>query len=471
MAGGRSRLGSHLEWNGPSIRLTLAIPRDLQGHYGKTRIKVPLRTDSPKEADVLKLSHIADFKAEFALLRSTPRVIASPVMEAALRLREDYLGGKEDRDAIEEAVDVQFEKLRGRPIGYEEDEEGRPEPVFAPDKEALAKAFGAVALGRRTPPSLLVDEWLREGDRAERTEREYRRAIARLETWGTEAGCPVSVETFRRKDAGAYVSGALSSLNRKTANKYISALSSFWKWLASRGHIEEDVRNPWEEQSFDVGGRKGRGGPRPKVPFNDEQVAALLANEAARSVPRYLPDLMRIAAFSGMRIEEIANLKVRDCADGRLKVREGKTDAAVRDVPLHSQLVELVAGRRSGKDPDAWLFHELPDRRGKVAQERSAPATKAFTRYRRALGVDDVLPGRRQSRLDFHSFRRWFAMKARDALSAGATGYREMTIAVVMGHKIDKKALGLTLSHYAGEERWEAKRACMEAVKLPGMAE
>ena len=94
---------------------------------------------------------------------------------------------------------------------------------------------------------------------------------------------------------------------------------------------------------------------------------------------------------------------------------------------------------------------------------------KAFTRYRRTVGVDERAEGARQSNVDFHSFRRWFIRKARDALTSGkATGYSYWTIAEVVGHsKEDSLPLAMTMSRYSGDDTVEAKRACVEAVTLP----
>ena len=43
--------------------------------------------------------------------------------------------------------------------------------------------------------------------------------------------------------------------------------------------------------------------------------------------------MMRVAALSGMRVEEIAQLRVRDTAGGLFKIVQGKTKAARREVP------------------------------------------------------------------------------------------------------------------------------------------
>jgi hypothetical protein len=47
--------------------------------------------------------------------------------------------------------------------------------------------------------------------------------------------------------------------------------------------------------------------------------------------------------------------------------------------------------------------------------ERYMPLSKRFNRYRKDLGVHEQDEGKRQSRVDFHSFRRWLITKADQA--------------------------------------------------------
>ena len=68
-----------------------------------------------------------------------------------------------------------------------------------------------------------------------------------------------------------------------------------------------------------------------------------------------------MAALSGMRIEELCRLKVRDCAGGLFKITKAKTTAGVRSVPVHSNLCAIVARRSAGKGSDGYLFDELAD--------------------------------------------------------------------------------------------------------------
>ena len=52
------------------------------------------------------------------------------------------------------------------------------------------------------------------------------------------------------------------------------------------------------------------------------------------------------------------------------------------------------------------------------------PASKRFGHYRKRVGVDEREQGRRQSNIDFHSLRRWFITKARNAGIDRATSGR-----------------------------------------------
>ena len=201
-----------------------------------------------------------------------------------------------------------------------------------------------------------------------------------------------------------------------------------------------------------------------KRPFTDEEVATLFAG----ITNPLLADMMRVAALTGMRIGEIAELRVRHIRGDLIKVPGTKTAAAQRDVPIHPGLAPLFQRRTAGMPAAAYIFHELPEQTN-PARPRGAPATQAFTRDRRALGVDDAIEGVRQSRIDFHSFRRWFIRKALAALEDGTTGFTGWTIADVVGHSKENGPLGMTMGVYPGRADVKALRACVEAVTLPSL--
>ena len=136
-------------------------------------------------------------------------------------------------------------------------------------------------------------------------------------------------------------------------------------------------------------------------------------------------------------------------------MRVSKTAAGVRQVPIHSDLVAIVARRCTGKPPGAFLFHEAGD--VKVGRERSMSVSKRFGRYRQAQGVHDAKAGRRASAVDFHSLRRWFVTTARNA------GKDRAMVAAVVGHEVGN----ITDDIYSGGPSDDVRRAVVEAVRLP----
>jgi len=138
--------------------------------------------------------------------------------------------------------------------------------------------------------------------------------------------------------------------------------------------------------------------------------------------------------------------------------KAAKQEPRPRRVPIHSVLKAVVARRIAGKGPDDFLFHECPE--ATTRRPRSAAPSQAFTRYRRDMEVDERPDWKRQSNIDFHSFRRWFITKAERA------GQPPHIIEVVVGHKREGESMG----RYSQGPSMAQLRACVEAVKLPPLA-
>ena len=297
------------------------------------------------------------------------------------------------------------------------------EHVGETEGEAAGQTVIDVALGLATPLLYHPKDWLSEGGAKgplkERTRGSYRAAMERVSEWAKRSGVPATVEGFTRKVVGRYVTEALVTprVDPKTANSRISAASAYWRWLGKRAGVEV---NPWERQSVSKATRPGE---RSKRPCTDGELRALLEGPADAEIA----DLIRVAALSGMRIGEIYKLTVERTAGGWFDVRDAKTRAGDRRVPIHSALIKLVEGRREGKGSEAYLFHEVGT--VKAGRERSMTASKRFGRYRQACGVHERAEGQRSSAVDFHRLRRWFVSAARNA------GQDRAMVAAVVGHE------------------------------------
>jgi integrase len=446
----------YLELHGNVWRVVVPVPRALHEVIGCTKLKKRLGTDSLRLANQLKWVVVAELKKQIRQAATGSR--ADPLFEEAMAMREAVLidSTVEERNDFSalDAIELRAEELRGEPI---EKCEATGGPIYDSDRETLAGMYLAIASGRETPIASSLGRWHSEAsDRKERTKGDDTRAVGFLETWCRINSVKPTVEAVTRKAAGRFIGDlptlarsnqTIQRLTNKTANKYISCLSSYWKWMRARGLVSDNV---WSEQSLS----KERAGDNEKPrEFRDDELKALFEG----SPPPPLGAVMYIAALTGARIDTIVSLRVKDCENGVFRFKRQKREVSDRYVPVHSMLTELVAKLTRGRLTTESLFPEYPTPKNGSGREHSMTAVKAFVRYRRSVGVDDVVPGKRRSRVTFHSFRRWFITQAERADIPGPT------IATVVGHKRS----GMTFGTYSGGPDLEQRRRCVEAVRLP----
>jgi integrase len=441
-----------LEVRGRTFYAVQAVPRPLWARAGKRRLVKSLGTRDHHVAIARRHAALAEFQRTFDRVRGSAS--ADGVVEGALVWRQTFAAFEHgDTSGFSASWDGKAisdpDELRTVASGVLDDEALDIESEHG--REA-AIAFVGIARGTATPLLLHVDAWLREGGAkgplASRTRTQYRSDVQGLAEWARTIGI-VTVEAVTDVVAGRYVTEQLVArgVHWATANRRITAASAYWRWLRKRAGVKA---NPWTGQS--LSNAAGHNGDKTKRPFSDAEAAMLLTADAGIE----LADAMHVAALSGMRLEEIYRLTVADCAGRWFRIRYAKTRAGVRRVPVHSALAAIVARRCEGKPANAFLFHEPgPARDGR---ERSMSLSKRFGRYRRALGVHETVDGARHSRVDFHSWRRWFITAARNASVDRAV------VAAVVGHEVGN----LTDDTYSGGPDEKLLRACVEAVRLPG---
>lgn len=451
----------YLEKHGAQWRVQMKVPKHLQQAIGKVKLVRPLHTDSLAHANRLRWPIINEFKALFETASKTSRTSVDPIVSEALQLRKELEEAKDDPYAFADYGPDGEVAAFGETVlsSFAGD---RAEEISETDGHLAASLFFGVATGTQTPIDLLIDKWLTEAEVKTRQKIDYRRAVTKVSSYLTSNKKEPVLEALKKRTAGEYVSSlSAKKINPVTINKDISALSSYWKWLIKKGYLEANV---WERQSLP---KPKKSKNKQKRPYTDLELLTLFAAPC----PLYLKDAMTIAALSGMRIEEIARLQVRYITTDRcFHIAISKTEAGERMVPIHRDLEDIVRRRVGNKEPDAYLFHELPTPAPDSPIERSQKVSKAFTAFRRKLGVDDLPEGHRQSRVDFHSFRRWFVNRAGQALSHGGHGFTQWTIAQVVGHEREQQPLGMTMGRYHGADDFEALRACVASVSLPKVA-
>jgi integrase len=183
------------------------------------------------------------------------------------------------------------------------------------------------------------------------------------------------------------------------------SIRSYWMFLKATDEIQVDWPVlPPVRRKF-----KGR---QANIPYTAEELQRLLTklkNGKDKEVYR----ACLIAAYTGCRINEVVNLKRQDISLNKdrqsLIVRESKTGAGVREVPLHPQIISIFEGE--------WEFKDSSD-----------ALSKRFGRLTRSI---------RKQGQTFHSLRSSFITFLEQA------GAPENITAAIVGHKIQTMSYGL----------------------------
>ena len=438
--------------DGTAWYVAAEVPRTLRKAIQKKRLLRSLRTADINVARIARWNALDSLKREIASARTASNTSLGPLLPEALEFRDRLLKAnhKERDDLLYEIVD------RAEQIQREDRSDWEPQSPEDQDEVPSKKAsdFAKLATGKATPLSTYIERWLAAARYSERTSADARTILKEFDTWCRAGSHSGFIEDVNDKVASDFRDQALvqKQVHPVTANKKLTLLRRYWDWLDRSFGIRP---NPWARKSLPkpkAHRATSDGADAPERQFTDNEVATLLKGDADRD----LADFMRIAALSGMRLEEIGQLRVRDCKGGSFTITRGKTAAAIRTIPIHSQLKRIVERRTRARTESAYLFSNLSDTGWDG--NRTMALSKRFNYFRKRRGVDDTRPGSRRSKVNFHSFRRWFATKAEEA------GQRENVVAAVMGHA---KNVGLTFGHYSKAELTELKRQCVEAVRLP----
>lgn len=438
-----------LELHRGKWRVSVPVPRHLHAKLG-TRLKEPLHTDSLAVANTMKWQVVAKLKAR--LEGNVEGTKGDSLRREAIELAtlRDQTDDAEDRALLDMGIDLRMDDILGQPIGAEIDD-GREREVYDPERKRRAAEFYAIAKGAAVPLDAHHEAYLGSIHVKPRTRADDIRAMKFLERWCEANNLPKTLQSITRKRAVKFLDdlpGLGKGISTTTLQKYVNRLSRHWQWLQTREHVEANV---WSGLKYEI---KPTAHDEKERAFTEDEMKKLLTGDTSQA----MHDLMRIGALTGARLDAIVDLTVGDCQGGLFDFKPQKKETKVRSVPIHSALVEIVARRSAGKEPKDDLFPEwpAPKKEGSL-RERSFKASNAFTAYRRSVGVEEKVDGKRRSLVNYHSFRRWFITMAERA------DQPESIIAVVVGHA----RKGMTLGRYSAGPLIEQARRCVEAVKLP----
>ncbi|WP_233080047.1 site-specific integrase [Rheinheimera soli] len=261
--------------------------------------------------------------------------------------------------------------------------------------------------------------------------------------------------------------GSDAILSVKSVNKYLTNMLTFTDWLVKQRRLLSS--NPFVGCLLKLESKH----QLKRRPFELNEINAILNYkprhklEAAyfRDAAKWLPS---ISLFSGMRLDEIAGIRLRD-----VRFDEGiwffdlssyrlKTDNASRLIPIHSRLIDMgfidFVDSQTGKG-EQFLFPELQSEQ--ALTKRDGPGTPVGKWFNRtlldAIGIDKQEERANWWLVDFHSCRHTVASRFK---FHGVPAYLAKQI---LGHELDGD---ITWGVYSGQvsTKLAALKAAIEAL-------
>ena len=246
---------SYLVKHGQQWRVQVIVPARLRPIIGKAKLVAPLHTDSLALANREKHKLLHEFRQAIAAAeveaKRRAKQAPEPLVAEALTWRQAMEDARARDDAkAQEGVDDDeaYERLDPQylPSALADTEvalDARFDELVRKEGKAKAEAFLSVATAQGTPIASLVDDWLAEKLMKPRQKIDYRRAVTKFEAWALSRKLSGTVEAVTKRNAGDYKTGAFvrAGVNWRTANKDLSVLSGYWRWLVDRGIAPENV--------------------------------------------------------------------------------------------------------------------------------------------------------------------------------------------------------------------------------------
>jgi integrase len=409
-----SAMSHHIEQCRNVWFATLKVPVALRQTLGRTKFKQTLGTSDKRRAVILAAPVVANWQAILRQAAGEGDAVQREAMKWREVIKTDSTG--EHRDTM-----VSLMADRANEI---EEREG----------EEAALHFADVATGRRTPSGLHVAAWEASiAHLAAKTRDQMKKDVGLLVSRFTTLEAITSSEVRRWVDQLANEGAGPASIKR-----LLSFWRSYWRYLVSVDAVPLE-RQPFTSVTIRSLPRTSKKG---WIAFAPNDVVALW-QEAHKRGDEVLGDLIVLGAFTGARIEELCSMKLKDVGDASLRITDAKTEAGIREVPIHSALKETM--ERLKKDAaDDYL---LPGLTFNMYEDRSNAIGKRFGRLKTALGFG--------SQHVFHSIRKTLVTMLENA------GVSENLAADIVGHEKPRITYGL----YSGGASLATKAEALEKVR------
>lgn len=399
---------------------TLDIPKDVRAAFaGKPRFVQSLETDSLSVAEHRARPVIAAWKAEIHEARTGDAGPKNELREIAESWRES-LDGTDTRDEWAGMEMVMLDKAQK----IEEQNPGAGVAVFK------------FATRQWVETSEKSEEWLSTLDNEPKSIDMKRSDLKRF---AARFGVVHKVE---RKKVQLWVHDLQHNdgLKLATIRRIISAARGYWEYLQRLDIVPDDIDPFHKVVPKPKKGTKAAMADKRRE-FSPSDVVSLLSAAKQRN-DRDLGLLIWLGMWTGCRIEELCALRVADVSEDRFVITDAKSEAGLREVPIHSQLKpamqRMCATSRDGYVLSGLTFNKYNDRSNAIG--------KRFGRLKTKLGFDKAYV--------YHSLRRTVTTQL------DAAGIPEAVSARIVGHDLKTMTYGL----YSGGAPFEVKREALEVL-------
>jgi integrase len=414
---------SHIELRYRTYFAILYVPKDVRMEIGKTKFSKSTRTSDKSLAEKRAAAFVAAWQQQINHARNNP---SDPV--------------------IAEAQDLLFQlKHSSSPENVKEIIEQTADQL----PTAIGDEFKQIAYGTAKSLSGLVPGWVQY----EKSKDLKPKTIERLEkdvTILTKQAYTVQNLNHEVVERWLITMAAQHNFTASTVNRLVGSFNSFFRYLKLIGEVPKKTISPFvvPEQFVRTKKKNAKGSNKitPWVALTQEELAECYG-QALQTEDKKLAQLIAVAAYTGARIEELCSLKCADIKEekGFLNIADAKTEAGIRTVPIHHEIVALVGNLKKGSS-DGYLFDGLTFNKYNL---RSNAIGKRFGRLKKKLGYSE--------KKVFHSIRKSFVTELENC------GVPENVAADIVGH--EKK--DITYGLYSGGNILEVKREAIERVRFP----
>lgn len=418
--------GSYLEKRHNTYYATLKVPKELRAIVGKSNMFLSLQTDSIKVAKIRVMTVVAEWKTLFESLKNNSDLINSAVQLQRLKEVNPHI------DVDQLAMDAFTHRVQKTP---------NSEPVYDVITPQHGQAL-SVAMNESYPLSVHIPDYKKS-----LTYVEAKTIDMRVSDLHRFTKVFPTAESATNKAVREWVEQELiaeQGLSTSTCKRLMTACRGFWSFLKDRKsltlpHPFDGVVPPQNriKTAKSIVADKRRqfliGDYKKLIQASDEKKDTNLSN------------LIKIAAHTGCRIEELCQIKTEQVQDDRLIIEDAKTPSGWREVPLHNKIIKLVASLKE-QSTDGYLISGLSS--NNKYNYRADAIGKRFSKLKVKLGYTDHYV--------FHSFRK----SVSDQLEAA--GIPENVSARIIGHEISTMTYGL---YSSGGVTFETKKSAINKIK------